>query len=75
MVWIETPSNPLLKVIDLEAVAKIAREQNAISVSDNTFASPWIQRPIESRLRHGDSFGDQISERPFRHGGWRHCRG
>jgi cystathionine gamma-lyase len=48
MVWIETPSNPLLKLIDLEAIAKIAREKNIISVSDNTFASPWIQRPIES---------------------------
>jgi len=48
MVWIETPSNPLLKLIDLDAVAKIARENNIISVSDNTFASPWIQRPIES---------------------------
>src|SRR5437870_7846339 len=47
MVWIETPSNPLLKLIDLEAIAKIAREKNIISVSDNTFASPWIQRPIE----------------------------
>src|SRR6202162_1409757 len=47
MVWVETPSNPLLKLIDLEAVAKIARAHNAISVSDNTFASPWIQRPIE----------------------------
>ena len=47
MVWVETPSNPLLKIIDLAAVAKIARAHNAISVSDNTFASPWIQRPIE----------------------------
>jgi cystathionine gamma-lyase len=47
MVWVETPSNPLLKLIDLEAVAEIARAHNAISVSDNTFASPWIQRPIE----------------------------
>src|ERR1700726_2751574 len=47
MVWIETPSNPLLKIIDLEAVAKIARQKKIISVSDNTFASPWIQRPIE----------------------------
>src|ERR1700737_1617117 len=46
-VGIETPSNPLLKLIDLEAIAKIAREKNIISVSDNTFASPWIQRPIE----------------------------
>jgi len=47
MVWIETPSNPLLKIIDLEAIAKMAREKEIISVSDNTFASPWIQRPIE----------------------------
>jgi cystathionine beta-lyase/cystathionine gamma-synthase len=48
MVWIETPSNPLLKLIDLEAISKIARKHKLISVSDNTFASPWIQRPIES---------------------------
>jgi cystathionine gamma-lyase len=48
MVWIETPSNPLLKLIDLEAIAKIAREHNILSVCDNTFATPWIQRPIEN---------------------------
>jgi cystathionine beta-lyase/cystathionine gamma-synthase len=47
MVWVETPSNPLLKLIDLEAIAKIAREKKLISVSDNTFATPWIQRPLE----------------------------
>ncbi|MGI9089406.1 MAG: trans-sulfuration enzyme family protein [Chthoniobacterales bacterium] len=47
MVWVETPSNPLLKLIDLAAVAKIARAHGAVSVSDNTFASPWAQRPIE----------------------------
>ena len=47
MIWIETPSNPLLKLIDLEAIAKTARERNIISVCDNTFASPWIQRPLE----------------------------
>ncbi len=48
MVWVETPSNPLLKLIDLSAIAKVAREKKIISVSDNTFASPWLQRPIES---------------------------
>jgi cystathionine beta-lyase/cystathionine gamma-synthase len=48
MVWIETPSNPLLKLIDLEAIAKIARRHKIISVCDNTFATPWIQRPIEA---------------------------
>jgi len=48
MVWIETPSNPLLKLIDLEAVAKIARKRKIIPACDNTFATPWIQRPIEA---------------------------
>jgi len=48
MVWIETPSNPLLKIIDLEAIAKVAREHKILSVSDNTFATPWSQRPLES---------------------------
>ena len=48
MVWIETPSNPLLKIIDLEEIARTARERHIISVSDNTFATPWIQRPIET---------------------------
>ena len=47
MVWIETPSNPLLKLIDLREIAKIARAHDALSISDNTFASPWLQRPIE----------------------------
>ena len=46
MLWVETPSNPLLKLIDLEAVAKIARAANLIAVADNTFASPWGQNPL-----------------------------
>jgi cystathionine gamma-lyase len=47
MVWVETPSNPLLKLIDLRAVGEFARENNLIAVADNTFASPWIQHPID----------------------------
>lgn len=47
MVWVETPSNPLLKLIDLEAVTRFSRENNLVTVADNTFASPWIQRPID----------------------------
>jgi cystathionine gamma-lyase len=47
MVWVETPTNPMLKIVDLEAVAEIARRRKLISVCDNTFASPWIQRPLE----------------------------
>ena len=48
MVWVETPSNPLLKLIDLAAIAKIARKHKIISVCDNTFATPWVQRPLEA---------------------------
>jgi cystathionine gamma-lyase len=47
MVWVETPTNPLLKIVDLEAIAAIARKHKLLSVCDNTFASPWIQRPLE----------------------------
>ena len=47
MLWVETPSNPLLKLVDLAVVARIAREHGLIAVADNTFASPWIQRPLE----------------------------
>jgi cystathionine gamma-lyase len=47
MIWVETPSNPLLKLIDLEGVAQFAAENQLLSVCDNTFASPWIQRPLE----------------------------
>jgi len=47
MVWIETPTNPLLKIVDLEAVVAIARQNNAIVVVDNTFATPYAQRPLE----------------------------
>jgi len=46
-VWIETPSNPLLKVVDIQAVVNIARQHNAITICDNTFLSPYLQRPLE----------------------------
>ena len=48
MVWVETPSNPMLKLADLAAIAKLCRERQIIAVADNTFASPWVQRPLES---------------------------
>ncbi len=47
MVWVETPTNPLLKLADLEAIARLAHEHGALAVADNTFASPMIQRPLE----------------------------
>ncbi|MGH8138946.1 MAG: trans-sulfuration enzyme family protein [Steroidobacteraceae bacterium] len=47
LVWVETPTNPLLKIVDLGAVAQIARRHGLLSVCDNTFATPFIQRPLE----------------------------
>ena len=47
MVWIETPTNPMLKIVDLEKVIAIAKKHHLITVTDNTFATPMLQRPIE----------------------------
>ncbi|MDQ3748810.1 MAG: PLP-dependent aspartate aminotransferase family protein [Acidobacteriota bacterium] len=48
--WIETPSNPLVKITDISTVAKIARENSITSIADNTFATPFNQRPLELRV-------------------------
>jgi cystathionine gamma-synthase/cystathionine gamma-lyase len=47
LIWLETPTNPLLKIIDIKAVAKIAKRQELLVAVDNTFASPYFQRPLE----------------------------
>jgi cystathionine gamma-lyase len=47
MIWIESPSNPLLRLVDIAAVAEAARSRGILTVVDNTFATPWIQRPLE----------------------------
>ncbi|KAA0229177.1 PLP-dependent transferase [Fimbriimonadia bacterium ATM] len=47
LVWLESPSNPLLNVTDLAAASAIARERGATSIVDNTFATPYLQRPLE----------------------------
>ena len=47
LIWIETPSNPMLKLIDIEAVAALAKRHGILSAADNTFASPIVQRPLE----------------------------
>ena len=47
MIWVESPTNPMLKLADLAAIAAIARRRGLISVCDNTFATPYLQRPLE----------------------------
>ena len=46
MIWVESPTNPLLKLVDLEAVSRFAKKHNLIAVCDNTFCSPYIQKPL-----------------------------
>jgi len=47
LIWIESPTNPLLKIVDIASVCQFAREKNIITVVDNTFASPYFQRPLK----------------------------
>jgi cystathionine beta-lyase len=47
LVWLETPSNPLLKIIDIAAIAQINKKQNALLAVDNTFATPYLQNPLD----------------------------
>lgn len=47
MLWIETPTNPLLRVVDIKALSDIAHEAGALAIVDNTFATPYLQRPLE----------------------------
>jgi len=47
MLWLESPSNPMLKLVDIQKVCALAKKHGLITVVDNTFATPWIQRPLE----------------------------
>jgi cystathionine gamma-lyase len=47
MIWVETPTNPMLKIVDIAAVVEVARQHDLLVVVDNTFASPMLQRPLE----------------------------
>ena len=47
MIWLESPTNPLLKIVDVAAIAALAKDRDIIVVVDNTFATPYLQRPVE----------------------------
>jgi cystathionine gamma-lyase len=46
LIWVESPTNPLLKLVDLDAIARIGRRHGVLTAADNTFATPWAQRPL-----------------------------
>jgi cystathionine gamma-lyase len=80
MLWVETPSNPLLKLVDLKEVARFANANGLLAVCDNTFASPWLQRPLDFGFDlvvhsatkylngHSDMVGGVVVAGPDRHG-------
>ena len=70
MIWVETPTNPMLKIVDITAVATVAREHGALLVVDNTFASPDVAKTIGTGRRHRGAFGHQVPEWPLGHGRW-----
>jgi len=47
LVWVETPTNPLMKLVDIEAIGKVTKEKNLLFAVDNTFATPYLQRPLD----------------------------
>jgi cystathionine gamma-lyase len=47
MIWVESPTNPLLKLADLDAIVQVAKKHGLMTVCDNTFCSPWVQRPLD----------------------------
>jgi len=47
LIWIETPTNPTMQIVDIAAIAKIGKEKNLLTIEDNTFASPYLQNPID----------------------------
>ena len=66
VVWAETPTNPLLKIVDLAQVAALAHEVGATFVVDNTFATPYPAAPARPRGRRRRALGDEVPERALR---------
>ena len=52
LIWVETPTNPMMNIIDIEAVSKIAKKHKVLMAVDNTFATPYLQQPLDLRCRY-----------------------
>src|SRR5438874_10649773 len=63
MIWIETPTNPLMRVVDIRAISKIAKKNHTMLVVDNTFASPYLQNPLKLGARSEEHTSELQSRR------------
>ena len=68
LVWIETPTNPLLQILDIAAIAELAHKAGALLAVDNTFASPYLQQPLKLGRRPRRPQHDEVPRRPLRRG-------
>ena len=66
LVWVETPTNPLLNIGDIEALAAVAHDAGALLVVDNTFASPYLQQPLTLGRRRRRALHHEVRRRPLR---------
>ena len=71
MVWLESPTNPSMKVLDIAAISELARARGVPVAVDNSYASPYFQRPLALGADAGDGEHDQVPERPRRPDGRR----
>ena len=60
LIWVETPTNPMLNIIDIKATATIAKKHNILLAVDNTFATPYLQLPLDFRSRYCNAFCYEI---------------
>ena len=66
LIWVETPTNPTMKIIDIVAMGKLAEANNILLGVDNTFATPYLQTPLRSRSAHCNAFSNKVFGRTFR---------
>ncbi len=66
VVWVETPTNPLLGIADIAALADVAHDGGALLVVDNTFATPYLQQPLGARRRRRRALDHEVPRRPLR---------
>ena len=60
LIWVETPTNPMMNVVDIASIASLAKKRQLLLAVDNTFASPYLQQP-QLRRRYRHAFCDKIS--------------
>ena len=65
LIWVETPTNPMMNIIDIKKCAELKAVKDVLLVVDNTFATPYLQQPLDLGAEHSYAFCDKVSRRAF----------